>query len=102
MFPYLLKVKEDKHADCDSQYLCKGPNTRAVLRTLNNNIWGNFNFLSWMGPRRMDAASAFSPRVDTSSVRRTCASRNCLSPVGRRGQGWVPSSLGNQVEAAYP
>lgn len=49
MFPYLPKVKEDKHAYCDSQYLCKRHHTRAVLSLLNNNIWGTLiSYLGWL------------------------------------------------------
>lgn len=54
MFPYLPKVKEDKHTYCDPQYLCKRHHTRAVLSTLNNNIWGTLiSYLGWLLPTWM-------------------------------------------------
>lgn len=78
MFPYLPKVKEDKHAYCDSQYLCKRHHTRAVLSTLNNNIWGTLiSYLGWLLATWMQQLQPCL-QVLTPPKSRTWASRNCL------------------------
>lgn len=100
MFPYLLKVKKDKHAYCDSQYLCKGPHTRAVLRTLNNNIWETL--ISYLGR----VLAAWTQRQPSLPVLIPPVSEEPVLPGTAFPQwhdvGWVPSSLGNQVEASCP